>query len=215
MTDSFKKRLIAFSLLIYMLITPISFIVSGSTNQLESETDIETQIPQENESRQTSDNALIELTGIGREPYSYNFIKLDVEEEMCSPTPAPTIVATEVPTMAPTPVPTPAPTPVPTPKPDKVSLGVFSIYAYDPCEDCSGPYGYSTSTGVRAKEGRTIAVDPTVIPYGSIVIIDGHEYVAEDCGSSIKGKKIDVFMESHSATEQHGVKQREVFLKLN
>ena len=203
MTDSFKKRLIAFSLLIYMLITPISFIVSGSTNQLESETEIETQIPQENESRQNSDNALVELTGIGKEPYSYSSIKLDVEEEMCSPTPTPTIIPTEV------------PTPAPTPKPDKVSLGVFSIYAYDPCEACSGPYGYSTATGVRAKEGRTIAVDPTVIPYGSIVIIDGHEYVAEDCGSSIKGKKIDVFMESHSATEQHGVKQKEVFLKLN
>lgn len=53
-----------------------------------------------------------------------------------------------------------------------------------------------TSTGVIAEEGKTIAVDPTVIPYGSKVLINGNEYVAEDCGGAIKGNKIDIFVES-------------------
>lgn len=54
-----------------------------------------------------------------------------------------------------------------------------------------------TSTGIIAKEGRTIAVDPTIIPYGTRVIIDNHEYIAEDTGSALrKGEKIiDIFVE--------------------
>ena len=52
-----------------------------------------------------------------------------------------------------------------------------------------------TSTGVIAKEGRTIAVDPTIIPYGTRVVIDNHEYIAEDCGSAVKGKVIDIYVE--------------------
>lgn len=52
-----------------------------------------------------------------------------------------------------------------------------------------------TATGVTAKEGRTIAVDPTIIPYGTRVIINNHEYVAEDCGGAVKGKVIDIFVE--------------------
>ncbi len=53
-----------------------------------------------------------------------------------------------------------------------------------------------TSTGVIAQEGRTIAVDPSIIPYGTRVIIGNHEYVAEDTGSALIGNKIiDIFVE--------------------
>ncbi|MEF2615095.1 3D domain-containing protein [Faecalibacillus faecis] len=52
-----------------------------------------------------------------------------------------------------------------------------------------------TSTGVIAEEGKTIAVDPSIIPYGSTVLIDGKEYLAQDCGGTIKGNKIDIFSE--------------------
>ena len=57
-------------------------------------------------------------------------------------------------------------------------------------------YGSLTSTGVTAVEGKTIAVDPSIIPYGSIVLINGKEYVAQDCGGAIKGNKIDIFVDS-------------------
>ena len=57
-------------------------------------------------------------------------------------------------------------------------------------------YGRLTSTGAIAEEERTIAVDPSIIPYGSIVLINGKEYVAQDCGGAIKGDKIDIFVDS-------------------
>ena len=73
------------------------------------------------------------------------------------------------------------------------ALGRFTITFYWPGED---HYGKLTSTGVIAQEGKTIAVDPSVIPYGSIIKINGNEYIAEDCGGAIKGNKIDIFSEN-------------------
>ena len=44
------------------------------------------------------------------------------------------------------------------------------------------PEQLRTSTRKIPKEGRTIAVDPKLIPYGSIVYIQDYGlYVAEDC----------------------------------
>lgn len=54
--------------------------------------------------------------------------------------------------------------------------------------------GNKTYTGVYPETGRTIAVDPDVIPLGSRVIIDGHTYIAEDTGGAIKGNVIDIFL---------------------
>ena len=73
------------------------------------------------------------------------------------------------------------------------TLGQFTVTYYWPGEDI---YGRLTSTGAIAEEGRTIAVDPSIIPYGSIVLINGKEYVAQDCGGAIKGNKIDIFVDS-------------------
>ena len=72
-----------------------------------------------------------------------------------------------------------------------ISLGEFKITYYWPGED---QWGSITSTGITAKEGRTIAVDPTVIPYGTEVMIDNHIYIAEDCGGAVKGNVIDIFV---------------------
>lgn len=88
------------------------------------------------------------------------------------------------------------------------SLGQFTITYYWPGEDC---YGKLTSTGAIAKEGKTIAVDPSIIPYGSIIKINGNEYIAEDCGGAIKGNKIDVFVE-RQRYQKYTV---EVFIKNN
>ena len=62
-----------------------------------------------------------------------------------------------------------------------------------------------------ATEGRTIAVDPEVIPYGTKVLIDGHTYIAEDTGGAIKGNKIDIFVDSHQEAVNRGRIKREVF----
>jgi len=54
----------------------------------------------------------------------------------------------------------------------------------------------------------TIAVDPSVIPIGSRVYIEGLGYfVAQDTGSAIKGKRIDVFMNDLEEALQFGVKK--------
>ena len=61
--------------------------------------------------------------------------------------------------------------------------------------------------------GRTIAVDPRVIPLGSKVRMNGREYVAEDTGGAIKGKRIDLFVDSHSEAMKFGKKLIEVYVK--
>lgn len=96
---------------------------------------------------------------------------------------------------------------------DYESLGEFVITHYCACEKCTVDGDGITATGTKAASGRTIAVDPEVIPYGTTVIIDGHAYVAEDCGGAIKGRRIDVFMESHQEALEAGVKVAEVYVQ--
>lgn len=80
----------------------------------------------------------------------------------------------------------------------------FHVTAYCGCYSCSEGCGTQTSTGVTAEAGRTIAVDPDVVPYGSKVQINGHTYVAEDCGGAINGYEIDIYMDEHSSTDRFG-----------
>jgi len=54
-----------------------------------------------------------------------------------------------------------------------------------------------TSTGKRATPGRDIAVDPSVIPYGTKVFIPNYGFrTANDTGGAIKGKKIDILVKN-------------------
>lgn len=70
-----------------------------------------------------------------------------------------------------------------------------------------------TATGTVPKVGRTIAVDPKVIPYGSQVYIEGMgTYIAEDCGGAVKGNIIDIFMSSKEECREWG--RRKVQIKI-
>lgn len=63
-----------------------------------------------------------------------------------------------------------------------------------------------TYTGTMATEGRTIAVDPNVIPLGTRVYIDGYgERIAEDTGGAIKGNKIDIYVDDVSNIPPEGI----------
>lgn len=68
-----------------------------------------------------------------------------------------------------------------------------------------------TATGTTPKWG-TIAVDPSVIPYGTKVYIPKFDMVftAEDCGGAIKGNKIDIFMNSESDCTNFGRQNIEI-----
>ena len=92
-------------------------------------------------------------------------------------------------------------------------IGTFTVTHYCPCEKCCGKSDGITFTGTQAQEGRTIAVDPEVIPLGTTVIIDGQEYIAEDVGGAIKGNRIDKFMDSHQTALNAGVVQAVVYVK--
>ena len=80
-------------------------------------------------------------------------------------------------------------------------VGEVTLTAYCNCRICCGRWsGGPTASGVMPQAGRTIAVDPEVIPLGSHVYIDGlGEYIAEDTGSAIVGARIDVYMDTHDA----------------
>ena len=101
-----------------------------------------------------------------------------------------------------------------------VFLGEFTLTAYCPGRCCCGVWanGY-TATGTLATEGRTIAVDPDIIPYGTRVLLiwpDGtqHSYIAEDCGGGVNGNHIDVFFNDHHAARIFGVQSAMVYLEV-
>jgi 3D (Asp-Asp-Asp) domain-containing protein len=141
------------------------------------------------------------------------------QQTTCSPTP--TLISTSEPTQTPQPTSTPteAPTPQPTEVPStenadsNINLGNFRITAYCNCSYCCGKWsGGPTASGVMPQEGRTIAVDPTIIPLGSQVLIGGHVYTAEDTGKSIIGNRIDIFFNSHEDALNWGIQYKDVQL---
>ena len=92
------------------------------------------------------------------------------------------------------------------------SLGIFTLTAYCPCYDCSKEWGSMTATEVVAQPNHTIAVDPTVIPYGSKILIGDIVYIAEDCGSSVKNEIVDIFFTTHEEVEAFGMRTSEIFI---
>lgn len=96
-------------------------------------------------------------------------------------------------------------------EPELQSLGTFKLTAYCPCPQCCGEWADGiTYTMTKATAGRTVAVDPKVIPLGSTVYINGSAYVAEDIGGAIKGNRIDVYFPDHQTALQFGVQYAEV-----
>ena len=62
--------------------------------------------------------------------------------------------------------------------------------------------------------GRTIAVDPQLIPYGSEVWIEGLGwYIAEDTGGAIIDSRIDICMASYKDSIKFGVRRLRVKVK--
>lgn len=93
-----------------------------------------------------------------------------------------------------------------------ITLGEFRLTAYCSCVQCCGKSDGITATGTLATAGRTIAVDPNVIPYGTSVVINGNTYVAEDCGGAINKNRIDIYFDSHEEALQFGVQYADVYL---
>ena len=106
------------------------------------------------------------------------------------------------------------PAPVETGDEDIEYLGEFEVTHYCECEKCCGKkpdhpqYGI-TASGRRVGEGRTVAVDTSIIPLGTKLKLkypNGTEMnlIAEDKGSAIKQNKLDVYISSHERALKMG-----------
>lgn len=98
-----------------------------------------------------------------------------------------------------------------------VSLGEFKVTAYCGGACCNGKWAGTTASGAVPSEGRTIAVAPWIIPYGTQVRIEGMDavYVAEDTGGFANSNpyQIDLFVSDHGHATSWGVSYREIWVK--
>lgn len=92
------------------------------------------------------------------------------------------------------------------------NLGTFHITGYCPCRACSGKYGNHTSTGTIARANHTVAADNRVLKAGTWIIINNKLYRVEDVGGAVKGKKIDIYVNTHPETFTLGFDYANVYL---
>ena len=81
----------------------------------------------------------------------------------------------------------------------------YKITAYCSCAKCCGKTTGRTASGTQATAGRTVAA-PAKFAFGTKLNIGGHIYTVEDRGGAIQGNRIDIYVSSHSAALQWGVK---------
>ncbi|MGN0155059.1 MAG: SH3 domain-containing protein [Lachnospiraceae bacterium] len=89
-------------------------------------------------------------------------------------------------------------------------IGTFTITAYCGCKKCSGGHS-KTASGTTPTEGRTIAADTSILPFGTKVVIDGIVYTVEDRGSGVSGNHIDIFFATHEKAVAFGTKTVKVY----
>ncbi len=81
----------------------------------------------------------------------------------------------------------------------------YKITAYCSCAKCCGKTTGRTASGTHATAGRTVAA-PAKFAFGTKLNIGGHIYTVEDRGGAISGNRIDIYVNSHSAALQWGVR---------
>ena len=100
--------------------------------------------------------------------------------------------------------------------PNFKSIGNYTITAYTAgVESCGKFTDGITATGKEANhKHRIIAADWDILPVGSCVYIESLGwYTVEDCGSAIKGKRIDVLMDDVETAMDFGKQKLRVWVK--
>ena len=109
-------------------------------------------------------------------------------------------------------------------EPQLISLGEFLVSAYCSCYECCEQYAQNRPLDDNGNEivygsisqiltpQYSVAVDPSVIPYGTILYFDGKEHKAQDCGGEIKEKRIDLYFSDHQEAIDWGMQYHEVFI---
>ena len=92
-------------------------------------------------------------------------------------------------------------------------IGVCTLTAYC-CESKDNPHVCGTGTGLTASglpvAPGMVAVDPSIIPLGSTVIINGISYLAADTG--VTGYHIDIAIQTHEEADAFGTSSAEVWI---
>lgn len=87
----------------------------------------------------------------------------------------------------------------------------ITAYCCEPYEHICGTGDGLTATGLPVTPGIA-AVDPSVIPLGSTLIIDGQQYLAADTGGAVIGQTVDIAVASHQEAIAFGVQLAQVWL---
>jgi 3D (Asp-Asp-Asp) domain-containing protein len=90
---------------------------------------------------------------------------------------------------------------------------VLEATAYYPGpRNYGGGVGARTATGMLAQRG-VVAVDPSVIPLGTRVYVEGYgDAIAADTGGAIRGKRIDLCFNTYEEAIQFGRRQVTVYI---
>ena len=99
----------------------------------------------------------------------------------------------------------------------RVHLGLCKISGYCPCKVCTGKEetetGYGvTASGARATAGKTLAVNPHFITAGSVVEIDGVEYIAEDTAPDLWRYEYRIYFDTHEEAKAYGTRVMHAFI---
>lgn len=106
--------------------------------------------------------------------------------------------------------------------------GEFSLTGYCTCTKCTKGSGL-TYTGTVPRHGHTVAADKTVLPMGTMIILEGTTaqrdiagtyngvYRVEDIGGAVKGNMIDIYQSPHEAAVAvtvHGHRYANVYIAI-
>lgn len=97
------------------------------------------------------------------------------------------------------------------------SVGVFRVTYYCHCQQCCGVWGSNDpnyqahgASGMLLQGDYTVAVNPAQIPYGTRLLINGHEYIAADCG--VGTNCVDIYRRTHAEALAGTMYYAEVFI---
>lgn len=98
----------------------------------------------------------------------------------------------------------------PKPKPE-----LWRVTAYCPCELCCKGFSDGiTASGHRIAVGDKFVAAPPNIPFGTLVSIPGYHrglpVPVRDRGGSIKGKRLDIYFDTHQEALDWGIQYLEV-----
>lgn len=87
--------------------------------------------------------------------------------------------------------------------------GNCRITFYDDCAECCGVAGNTTASGVYPTPQHTVATGGD-LPFGTVLLIDGQEYVVEDRG--VDAYEVDIFVATHDEALARGLYYADVFI---